>query len=228
MVPAIGLSLETIAADIRSLFPIAGRWIHIADRWNISGELTIAQKQLWLRLWMNGRDFFTSPNGVDPERPDDLLAPAAEKVYELADPYIAAWYLRERDPSKSLAIARGIIADRPETDQSVPWAHNVVGVILRDQDKTDKAITEYRTAIELDPRFAAAHNNLGIVLGDQGKIEEAIVEYSKAIELDPRYALPHNGLGNVLRDHQHKIGEAIIEYRKAIELDPRDACPTTV
>ena len=120
VVPTIGLSLETIAADIRTFFPIAGRW-------NISGELTIAQKQLWLRLRMNGRDFFTSPNGVDPERPDDLLAPAAEKVFEWVDPYIVAASLSQRDPGKCLEIARRIIANGPETDQSVPWAHNLVG-----------------------------------------------------------------------------------------------------
>jgi hypothetical protein len=80
VVPTIGLSLETIAADIRTFF-------HIPGRWNISGEFTIAQKQLWLRLRMNGRDFYTNASGVDPERPDDVMAPAAETVFELADPY---------------------------------------------------------------------------------------------------------------------------------------------
>jgi len=82
VVPTIGLSLETIASDIRTYF-------QIARRRNVSGELTIAQKQLWLRLRIDGRDIFTSDKGVNPERPDDLLAPAAEKVFELADPYIA-------------------------------------------------------------------------------------------------------------------------------------------
>jgi hypothetical protein len=123
VVPTIGLSLETIAADIRTFF-------HIKGRWNISGELTIAQKQLWLRLRMNGRDFFTSINGVDQEHPDDLLTPAAEQVFELADPYIAAASFYRRDPSKCLEKARGIIADRPEKDPIVPWAHNLVGLIL--------------------------------------------------------------------------------------------------
>jgi Flp pilus assembly protein TadD len=217
VVPTIGLSLETVAADIRTFF-------HIPGRWNISGELTITQKQLWLRLRMNGRDFYTSANGVDPERPDDLLAPAAEKVYELADPYIAAASLRYRDPDKSLVIARRIIADGPETDQSVPWAHNLVGNIISDQHKDEEAITEYRKAIELDPHYAAPHNNLGNALRDQGKTEEAIAEYRKAIELDPRFAMPHYNLGIAFGDH-HKTEEEIAEYRIAIKLDPRYAAP---
>jgi len=210
VVPAIGLSLETVAADIRNFF-------HIADRWNISGELTFAQKQLWLRLRMNGRDFYTSPNGVDQEHSDDLLAPAAEKVFEQADPYIAAMFLKQSDPGKSLEIARRIIADRPETDQNVLWAHNLAGNILLDQGKTDEAIAEYRKAIELDPRHAWPDNNLGFTLSGQQKTDEAIAEYRKAIELDPSLALPHKNLANILRE-QGKTEEADAEDRKAAEL----------
>jgi Flp pilus assembly protein TadD len=217
VVPAIGLSLETVAADIRTFFRIAGRW-------NISGEFTIGQKQLLLRLRMNGKDFYLSPSGVDPERPDDLLAPAAEQVFELTDPYIAAASLYQRDPGKCLAMAKRIIADRPQTDPSVPWAHNAVGSVLRDQHKTEEAIAEYRKAIELSPRIAIFHSNLGGPLTDQDKTDEAIAEYGKAIELDPREALAHNGLGVALIAHD-KTEEGIAEYRKAIELDPRDAAP---
>jgi len=213
VVPTIGLSLETVAADIRTFF-------HIAGRWNISGEVTLAQKQLWLRLRMNGRDFYASANRVDPERPDDLLAPAAEKVFELADPYIAAAYLFRRDPSKSLEIASRMIADRPDTDPSVPWAHNAVGNILSDQHKTREAIAAYRKAIELDSRFGLPHIGLGLVLFGQGKNDEAITEDREAIKLDPRSAEPHGALGLVLFA-LGKTEEAIGECRKAIELDPR-------
>src|ERR1700730_5190338 len=166
---------------------------------------------------MNGIDFFTSPDGVDPERPDELLAPAAEIVFELADPYIAAASLVERDPSKSLEIARLIIAGRPETDRSVSWAHSLVGIVLDDEHKTEEAIAEYRKAIELDPRFASPHNDLGTALSDQHKTGEAIAEYRKAIELDPRYASPHHNLAIILRT-ERKTEEADAEDQKATEL----------
>jgi tetratricopeptide (TPR) repeat protein len=180
VVPTIGLSLETVAADIRTFF-------HIPGRWNISGEFTIAQKQLWLRLRMNGRDFFTSPNGVGLERPDELLAPAAEKVFELADPYIAAASLADRDPGKCLEVAKGIIASRPEMDPSVPWAHVLVSYVLIAQHKTEEAIAEYRKAIELDPRDADPHKNLAIILRAQGKTKEADAEDQKAKELGAKH-----------------------------------------
>jgi hypothetical protein len=184
VVPTIGLSLETIAADIRTFF-------HITERWNISGELTIAQEQLWLRLRMNGREFFRSPNGVNPKRPDELFAPAAEQVFEQTDPYIAAASLYQRDPGKCLEIAKRIIADRPETDQSVPWAHYAVGNVLSVQHKTEEAIAEYRKVIELDPRLAVVHGALGDALIAQNKTDEASAEYRKAIELDPHDATSH-------------------------------------
>jgi tetratricopeptide (TPR) repeat protein len=222
VVPTIGLSLETIAADIRTFF-------RIARRSNISGEFTIAQKLLWLRLRINGQDFFISPNGVDPERPDDLLLPAAEKVFEWVEPYIVAASLSQRDPGKCLEIVRRIIANGPETDQSVPLAHDLVGVVLSDQHKTEEAIAEWRTAIKLDSRDAWPHEALGFVLTDQHKTEEAIAEYRKAIMLDPHDGWPHRALGDALSDQgktEEAIGEhqkAIGEYRKAIEVDPHDA-----
>jgi tetratricopeptide (TPR) repeat protein len=180
VVPTIGLSLETIAANIRTFFPIARRS-------NISGELTIAQKLLWLRLRINGQDFFTSPNGVDPERPDDLLLPAAEKVFERVDPYIVAASLSQRDPGKCLEIATRIIANGPETDQSVPLAHDLAGIILSDPGKIEEAIAEYRKAIELDPRDADPHKNLAIILRAQGKTKEADAEDQKAKELGAQH-----------------------------------------
>jgi predicted Zn-dependent protease len=107
---------------------------------------------------------FTSDKGVDPERPDDLLAPAAEKVFELADPYIAAAALRETDPGKSLMIAK---------QNDAPWAHNLAGVILRHQLKTEEAIAEYEKAIKLDPHNPRPHHNLAIILRAQGKTKDA-------------------------------------------------------
>jgi hypothetical protein len=66
------------------------------------------------------------------------------KVFEEADPYIAAASLyRHHDPGKSREIASQIIAHRPETDQSVRWAHSLVGLILLDQHKNEEAIAGY-------------------------------------------------------------------------------------
>ncbi len=62
----------------------------------------------------------------------------------------------------------------------------------------DEAIACFKTAIELDPKFAEAHYNLGLAMYGKGQVDEAIACYNKAIELDPKYAVAHNNLGVAL------------------------------
>ena len=211
VVPSTTLSSEALAAKIRRFFRIDGRW-------NVSGEITIVENKLWLRLRMNERDLYESASGVDLEHPDGLFAAAAQRIFEETDPYILAASLSDTDLGKSLEIAKRIM-DRPGKDPAISRAHNLTGNILYDQHKFNEAIAEYRKAIELAPLDAKPHNALGNVLSAQGKTEEAIAEYRKGIELDPRIASAHNALGNTLSD-QGKIEDAIAEYRNAIKLDP--------
>jgi tetratricopeptide (TPR) repeat protein len=97
-----------------------------------------------------------------------------------------------------------------------------LGNALHDKQQLDEAIREYRTAIELNPKYAFAHNGLGNALSDKKQLDEAIREYRTAIELDPKSAVPRNGLGATLVDKK-LLDEAIREYRTAIELEPRYA-----
>jgi tetratricopeptide (TPR) repeat protein len=94
-------------------------------------------------------------------------------------------------------------------------------------DEYEKAIVEYKSAIELDKddkSRAIDFNGLGSVYFRQSHHEDAIAAYQKAIELDPKFAYPWNGLGNVYRD-LGRTDEAEAAYRKAIELDPKYAAP---
>jgi hypothetical protein len=59
-VPSTGWSVDAIASFIRSFF-------RIESRWNVSGDITIADNKLWLHLRMNGRDLYTTAAGVDPQ-----------------------------------------------------------------------------------------------------------------------------------------------------------------
>ncbi len=215
VVPSTSLSTEAIAAQIR-------RFFRFESRSNVSGEVTIEDEKLWLRLRKNGRDLYASVAGVDPNHPDDLFAPAAQKIFEGTDPYLLGTDLIDSDPSKSLELARRIISDRPKTDSDVPWAHTLIGRILLAQNRSEEAIIEFKTAIDLDPRAAMHHNNLCFALITQHKYEAGIAECRTALKLDSRFALPYSNLGNALLG-QGKTDEAIAEYKKAIEIDPRDA-----
>jgi Flp pilus assembly protein TadD len=44
-----------------------------------------------------------------------------------------------------------------------PYAHNNLGVALREQGEFEQARKHYRTALELDPKYARAHFNLAVL-----------------------------------------------------------------
>ena len=58
--------------------------------------------------------------------------------------------------------------------------------------------SEYRRAVELDPRFFEAFLELGVALKDIGGSNEAIRAFRTAIELRPKSAEAWNNLGTAL------------------------------
>ena len=49
----------------------------------------------------------------------------------------------------------------------------------------DKAVEEYKKAIELEPLFAAAFNGLGASYGELSQFEKSVKAYLKATHLGP-------------------------------------------
>jgi tetratricopeptide (TPR) repeat protein len=223
VVPSTALSTEFLATYIRSLF-------HIRSRRNISGEITLAQKTLWLHLWMDGQSVYVSASGGDPERPDDLFVAGAQKIFEEINPAVLATSLFKSDPAKSLEIRERLFSNRGKRETSIAmfrkaleieprwvYGHDSLGLALSAQGKTEEAIAEFNEAIKLKPDDASSYNDLGLALSDQGKIEEAITKYKKAIELDPRNSRAHKNLSNALRK-QGNNEAADAELKKAQDL----------
>jgi hypothetical protein len=190
VVPSTALSTEFLAAYIRSLF-------HITSRHKVSGEITLAQKTLWLHLWMDGQSVYVSASGGDPERPDDLFAAGAQKIFEEINPAVLASSLSTSDRDRLFSnpgkreTSIGLFRKALEIKPRWVYGHDSLGLALRAQGKTGEAIAEFNEAIKLDPDDASSYNDLGLALSDQCKIEEAITKYKKAIELDPRNSRAH-------------------------------------
>ncbi len=89
----------------------------------------------------------------------------------------------------------------------MPRFHQDLGNVLQDQGKLDRAISEYRKALRLDPKSAEALNDLGTAYHAKGWFDEAIDCYQKAIRLDPRHAVAYGNLGACLYKH-HRYREA--------------------
>jgi len=95
--------------------------------------------------------------------------------------------------------------------------HNGLGYVLAHQGRADEAIAEFRTAIDIDPKFTPAYNNLAAALEQQGKLEEAAEYYRGSLAEKPT-AGGYKALGAVLRK-LGKMDEAADQFSKANALD---------
>jgi len=106
------------------------------------------------------------------------------------------------------------VEDSPNSSR----AHNNLGMIYHQQDKTDLAICEFQAsiAIESDPEY---HHNLGMAYQKKGMKEEALQEYYRVLAVNPNSALTHNNMGNILID-KGRFDEGILKFKEAIRLKP--------
>ncbi|HLY62778.1 MAG TPA: tetratricopeptide repeat protein [Terriglobia bacterium] len=113
-------------------------------------------------------------------------------------------------------------------EQALPMAkdRNLVAVLSRLGDcygqahQYDKAVEDYKKAIELSPSDAALHNSLGNIYANMGKIPEAQAEFQKSAEMDPAGAAKaYFNLGATLYN-TGKMDEAAEAFKKATEKDP--------
>jgi tetratricopeptide (TPR) repeat protein len=76
----------------------------------------------------------------------------------------------------------------------------------------------YRSAIQIDPRYALAHFDLGNVLDETGRVREAIATYKTAIQLAPTYADAHYNLA-LAYEKLREPRKALQHWRTYIKLD---------
>jgi tetratricopeptide (TPR) repeat protein len=87
---------------------------------------------------------------------------------------------------------------------------------------TDKAIADYTSAIQLDPRYTRAYINRGSEYSNKRNYKLALRDETIAIQLDPKCAAAYHNRGACYAD----IGEfdkAIADYSQAIRFDPGSA-----
>jgi len=75
--------------------------------------------------------------------------------------------------------------------------HNAIGYCYANLDNEDKAIEEFKKAIELKPSLALASINLGLIYLDKKDYDKSIEYFQKAIETDPMAINAYNGLAAV-------------------------------
>ena len=98
--------------------------------------------------------------------------------------------------------------------------------LLRDsvnrQKNSDKAIVQYKKAVEYNPSCAIAHYNMGNALLLDGKVQDAMKEYEQAARLEKdskRLSDVYHNMGVILQSAK-QFDKAIKCYKQSLRNDP--------
>jgi hypothetical protein len=111
------------------------------------------------------------------------------------------------------------LSDRLAADPQNPALLNEMGNYLAQHGRLRSAITQYETALKVQPDLAIVWNNLGVAQTALENFAEGERAYRRAIKLNTAYALAYYNLGANF-DRRGDDEAAIDWYQRAIEIDP--------
>jgi tetratricopeptide (TPR) repeat protein len=120
---------------------------------------------------------------------------------------------------RQAAAAAGHVAALPQESLTAhEWFERGCGLDA-DPATQGEAIEAYRSALEIDPRYADAHCNLGTVYYNQGRRAAALEGFQRALEIDP-FHLEANFNAASLLEEQREEDAALRHYRMVLRVDP--------
>lgn len=122
-------------------------------------------------------------------------------------------------PATLLVLLAAAVAQAASNEAT---KRNNFGSELVKQGRLEEAASEFRLAVQADPRHAAAQLNLAYTYERLGSDDEAIAAYKSAVALDPKNATAFNNLG-VLYMKRELYDEATQTLQQGLAIDPNDA-----
>ena len=102
------------------------------------------------------------------------------------------------------------------------WACNRRGEMLADSGRDEDALSDFQTAISLDPSCSLAIHNRAVTLAQQNQFTAALRDFNRVIELNPGLAVAYRNRAELLAA-LGRTEEAIADYNQAIDNLPNDA-----
>ncbi len=131
---------------------------------------------------------------------------------------------KEEKSSTSTAPA---LKEHAQADEKRPYTEAAIkhynrGVELYQSGFLNQSISEYKSAIDADPRMEESYSNLGLIYVAQRNYSKAVEAFNKALTLKPGRPTTLNGLGAVLYA-RGKVPEAMEKWKQAVTNDPQFA-----
>jgi adenylate cyclase len=180
--------------------------------------------------YLKGREHYLRFNLDDNVIARQLLQEAIALDPKFVSPYVDLSYTYMMDrhfgvsesPTQSLAQADQLAQKAISLDETNPFAHSLLGDILRAKGQYEEAIAQGEKAVALSPNYSISQAQLGRTFLYAGRFEEALAWLEKAIRLDP---IPMNWMltsVGVCYLHIGKLEDAVQEFKKVLSHNPND------
>ncbi len=123
---------------------------------------------------------------------------------------------RKEYPEAALYYKKALSLNPGNADQ----IHYNLGNVLLQLNKLNDAVSQFRTAIDLNPNINVYRLNLAYVLNMQGKETEAEAEFRELLRRHPNDVRGHNNYG-ILLLNQGRIDQAIYHFKEALKQKPK-------
>jgi TolB-like protein len=136
----------------------------------------------------------------------------------LAASHMFGVHLGWAELSKAAPIAERFAALAVQLDHEDAWSHTAIGSVFFSTRRLNDALSEFETALRLNPNFCLAQGYYALALSYAGRTEDSFEAAQRAIRLSPRdpsLAIYH-GIAGYARFMTKRYDEAIALAREAI------------
>src|SRR2546426_1071215 len=131
---------------------------------------------------------------------------------------MAEVHLLKRDFPAALELYETLLREVPDS----PKVWNERGVVLHQAGRPDDALSSYKQAVEIDPKYALAWNNLGVLQTHRADNEDAIESLRTALQLQGTFSAARLNLALLL--YQLRRFQLSLEaYRQVLQSEPASA-----
>jgi len=167
-------------------------------------------------FWLARTEFALSHETEGKAALDEALRIAPDDPSSLY--FRALAYMSDQDLARSEAILIKLVEKYPQ----VPEFHQSLGTVYYMEAELDKAQSEYKSQLAIDPHNPQALSMLGVILLDRGQAPAAIPYLEQGLDANPRISFLQRKMGQAL-SAADRPQDAIQHLKEAIALDPQDA-----
>lgn len=146
--------------------------------------------------------------------PDDVVARCG-KATVLLNRLQSSSMTVQRNRAATLQSAESEAKQALTIDPDSAEAHNILGLIYKEQGQLDKAAENFKEAIRLDAKMSEAHAGMGLVNLQQGQDAEAQTNFKTALSLNTANSTAHYGMGQLFLK-QGMVDQAISELNTSL------------